>query len=58
MPKRLRKKVIDAIIQTDKNKVKSETLFGKIYLKIACSISSNYLKSLLFDINCEKVSFI
>ena len=56
MPKKLRKKALDAIIPVDKNKLKSERLFGKIYLKIVCSISSNFiLKCLLYDIISEKV---
>ena len=65
MPKKLRKKVLDAIIPVDKNKLKSDRLFGKIYLKLVCSISSNFIrkcllcniiseKSVLFDSNSQK----
>ena len=65
MPKKLRKKALDAIIPVDKNKLKSERLFGKIYLKLVCSISSNFIrkclqctiiseKSVLFDSNSQK----
>ena len=41
MLKRLGRKALDAIVPVDKNKLKSERLFGKMYLKIVCSISSN-----------------
>ena len=41
MPKRLGKKVLGAINPVDKNKLKSERLFGEIYLKIVCSVSIN-----------------
>ena len=65
MPKKLRKKALDAIIPVDKNKLKSERLFGKIYLKLVCSISSNFIrkcllcniiseKAVLFDSNSQK----
>ena len=59
MPKRLRKKALDAIIPVDKNKIKSERLLGKIYLKIVYSISSNFiLKCLLCNTISEKISVI
>ena len=49
------KKALSAIISVDKNKPKTERLFGAVYLKMVCSISSNsILKRLLFDINSEK----
>ena len=57
MPKKLRKKALDAIIPVDKNKLKSERLFGKIYLKLVCNISSNFIrKCLLCNIISGKVS--
>ena len=57
MPNKLRKKKLDAIIPVDKNKLKSERLFGKIYLKLFCNISSNFIwKCLLCNIISGKVS--
>ena len=52
-------KKLGATIRVDNNKPKSERLFGTIYLKIVCSISSNFIrKCLLFDVNSEKDSII
>ena len=65
MPKNSEKKTLDVTIPVEKNKLKSERLFGKIDLKLACSISSNFIrkcllcniiseKSVLFDSNSQK----
>ena len=39
--KKTRKKALGAIAPVDKNKPRSERLYGTVYLKIFCSINGN-----------------
>ena len=57
MPKRLGKKALHAIIPVDKNKPKSERLFGTVYLEIVRSLSSNYLKMFMVWRNLWKSQY-